>query len=297
AHERARERGAPPRLCGRASRGTKGAGRGGIASRGAGGASGPSSEPALGRTAATRGNRARHRESTEAARRGRAHGQSRFEDERRDHGALPGARARGADYRPRHARARHRGVRLARAGRARWAHSDGPAAGAPDRRSERGRFAGGGVVSIFVTIRIALLALMRNKMRSFLTVLGVIIGVGAVIAMVAIGEGAKARVEETFNAMGSNLLIIMPGSTTAGGVRGGWGSMPTLTWDDLRAIRTEVPSVRYASPQLRSTVQLVSEDANWSTSLYGVSPEYFDLRNWPVEVGARFEQPEIDAGA
>ena len=85
-------------------------------------------------------------------------------------------------------------------------------------------------MSIFVTIRIALLALMRNKMRSFLTVLGVIIGVGAVIAMVAIGEGAKARVEETFNAMGSNLLIIMPGSSSAGGVRGGWGSQPTLTW-------------------------------------------------------------------
>jgi len=152
-------------------------------------------------------------------------------------------------------------------------------------------------VSIFVTIRIALLALMRNKMRSFLTVLGVIIGVGAVIAMVAIGEGAKARVEETFNAMGSNLLIIMPGSSSAGGVRGGWGSQPTLTWEDLRAIQSEVSSVRYVSPQLRSTVQLVSEDANWSTSLYGISPEYFDLRNWPIEVGTRFEQPEVDAGA
>jgi len=152
-------------------------------------------------------------------------------------------------------------------------------------------------MSIFQTVRIALLALMRNKMRSFLTVLGVIIGVGAVIAMVAIGEGAKARVEETFNAMGSNLLIIMPGSTSAGGVRGGWGSMPTLTWDDLRAIRNETTNVRYASPQLRSTAQLVSEDANWSTPLYGVSPEYFELRNWPVEIGARFEQPEVDAGA
>ena len=152
-------------------------------------------------------------------------------------------------------------------------------------------------MSIFQTMRIALLALMRNKMRSFLTVLGVIIGVGAVIAMVAIGEGAKARVEETFNAMGSNLLIIRPGSTSSGGVRGGWGSMPTLTWDDLQAIRTEATNVRYVSPQLRSTAQLVSEDANWSTPVYGVSPEYFDLRNWGIDLGSRFEQPEVDAGA
>lgn len=152
-------------------------------------------------------------------------------------------------------------------------------------------------MSLFQTLRISLLALARNKMRSFLTVLGVIIGVGAVIAMVAIGEGAKARVEEAFNAMGSNLLIVMPGSTTAGGVRGGYGSLPTLTWDDLHAIREEVPSVRYASPQLRSTSQLVSEDANWGTALYGVSPEYFDLRNWPIDYGARFEQPDVDAGA
>lgn len=147
------------------------------------------------------------------------------------------------------------------------------------------------------TLRISLLALARNKMRSFLTVLGVVIGVGAVIAMVAIGEGAKARVEEAFATMGSNLLIVMPGSTTSGGVRGGYGSMPTLTWDDLAAMRTEIPSVRYASPQIRSVAQIVSEDSNWSTALYGVSPEYFDLRSWPMAHGSRFADPEVDAGA
>ena len=95
-------------------------------------------------------------------------------------------------------------------------------------------------MSAFETLRVALRALMRNKMRSFLTTLGIIIGVGAVIAMVAIGEGAKARVNEAFASMGADLLIVMPGSTTRGGAFGGVGSMPTLTWDDLRSVQTEV---------------------------------------------------------
>ena len=135
------------------------------------------------------------------------------------------------------------------------------------------------------TLRVALRALLRNKMRSFLTMLGVIIGVGAVIAMVAIGEGAKARVEESFASMGSNLLIVMPGSTTASGARGGFGSMPTLTWDDLRAIRNEVSTVRYAAAQLRTNAQLQSEDQNWSTSVIGTSPEYFLIRSWKAASG------------
>jgi len=105
------------------------------------------------------------------------------------------------------------------------------------------------------TFRVALRALLRNKLRSFLTVLGIIIGVGAVIAMVAIGEGAKAQVEASFASMGSNLLIVMSGSTQSGGARGGFGSMPTLTWDDLAAIRREAPSVKYAAATLRSTAQ------------------------------------------
>src|SRR3954466_8258203 len=101
-----------------------------------------------------------------------------------------------------------------------------------------------------LTLRIALRALLRNKLRSFLTTLGIIIGVAAVIAMVAIGEGAKKKVEDAFASMGSNLLIVMPGSTSSGGVRGGFGSMPTLTWDDLKAIQNEAPSVVRAAPQL-----------------------------------------------
>src|ERR1035441_7810604 len=101
------------------------------------------------------------------------------------------------------------------------------------------RGCGGFGMNILQTLRVAVLALLRNKLRSFLTTLGIIIGVSAAIAMASIGEGAKARVEESFASMGSNLLVVLPGSTSLGGQRGGFGSMPTLTWDDLRAIRTE----------------------------------------------------------
>ncbi|HEY6105022.1 MAG TPA: ABC transporter permease, partial [Anaeromyxobacteraceae bacterium] len=144
--------------------------------------------------------------------------------------------------------------------------------------------------------RVALRALARNKMRSFLTALGVVIGVSAVIAMVAIGDGAKARVEQTFAAMGSNMLMILPGSTTAGGMRGGFGSMPTLTWDDLKAIQTDVPTVRWAAPQMRATASVQSEDQNWTTSVFGTTPDYFLIRAWPVARGAVFTQSDLDAG-
>ena len=147
------------------------------------------------------------------------------------------------------------------------------------------------------TLRVALRALLRNKMHSFLTVLGIIIGVGAVIAMVAIGEGAKVRVEESFASMGSNLLIVMPGSTNASGARGGFGSMPTLTWEDLQAIRREVSSVRYAAAQLRTNAQLMSEDQNWSTSVTGTSPEYFLIRNWKVASGRQLLDSDIETSA
>ena len=147
------------------------------------------------------------------------------------------------------------------------------------------------------TFRVALRALLRNKMRSFLTVLGIIIGVGAVIAMVAIGEGAKAQVEASFASMGSNLLIVMSGSTQSGGARGGFGSMPTLTWDDLNAIRREAPAVKYAAAQLRSNAQLMSDDQNWATSVSGTSPEYFQIRNWKVERGRGLLDSDLDSSA
>ncbi len=147
------------------------------------------------------------------------------------------------------------------------------------------------------SFRVALRAILRNKLRSFLTTLGIVIGVGAVIAMMAIGAGAKAQVEQAFAAMGTNVLIVLPGSTSAGGVRGGFGSMATLTWDDLDAIRTEVATVKRAAPSLRASLPVVSEDQNWTTSVTGTSPEYFDIRTWPIALGTAFTQSDVDGGA
>ncbi|MBK7863223.1 MAG: ABC transporter permease [Archangiaceae bacterium] len=145
------------------------------------------------------------------------------------------------------------------------------------------------------TLRVAGRALMRNKLRSLLTTLGVVIGVGAVIAMVALGEGARAKVEASFASMGANLLIILPGSMTAGGARGGFGSGSTLTWDDLKAIQGELQSsVLYAAPQLRGSAQIVSEDTNWATSVTGTSPDYFLIRSWPCSEGAVFTKSDIE---
>jgi putative ABC transport system permease protein len=151
-------------------------------------------------------------------------------------------------------------------------------------------------MNLLQTLRVAIRALFRNKMRSFLTTLGIIIGVGAVIAMVAIGEGAKAQVEQAIASMGSSLLIVLPGSTSAGGQRGGYGSMPTLTWDDLRAIRTEVPTVKYAAAQLSSGAQLLSEDQNWSTRVYGTTTEYFAIRSWPTALGSAMSESDVEGG-
>jgi putative ABC transport system permease protein len=145
--------------------------------------------------------------------------------------------------------------------------------------------------------RVAIRALLRNKMRSFLTTLGVIIGVSAVIAMVAIGEGAKARVAEAFASMGSNILIVLSGSTTSGGARGGFGSMPTLTWDDLKAIRSDASAVRYATPQLRANASVISEDQNWGTGVNGISPDYFLIRDWPVSSGTTINPSDVEGGA
>ncbi len=141
---------------------------------------------------------------------------------------------------------------------------------------------------------VAAKALLLNKTRSLLTVLGIIIGVASVIAMVSIGEGAKKRVEDTFAAMGTNLLIVLSGSNRSGGVFGGFGSQPTLTWDDLRAIREEVPSVRRASPQSVGKMQMSSEDQNWNTTVNGVQPDLFEIRNWQIGRGVFFTDSDLD---
>ncbi len=151
-------------------------------------------------------------------------------------------------------------------------------------------------MSILQTIRVAIRALLRNKMRSFLTTLGVIIGVSAVIAMVAIGEGAKARVQQTFASMGSNMLIVLPGSSSMGGMRGGFGSQPTITWEDLQAIRSELPSVERAAAVLSTRAQVFGGDQNWSTNVTGTEPDYLAIRDWPVERGSTISESDLANG-
>ncbi len=144
---------------------------------------------------------------------------------------------------------------------------------------------------------IALTALLRNKTRSFLTTLGVIIGVASVISMVAVGEGAKARVASVFAAMGTNVLIVLSGATSMGGVSGGFGSLPTLTWEDLRAIRTQAPAVRAAAPALNTRATVMSADQNWTTTVSGTTPDFFDVRAWHIAKGSFFGDSEVESAS
>jgi putative ABC transport system permease protein len=149
---------------------------------------------------------------------------------------------------------------------------------------------------LWLVLRVAVRALVRNAGRSLLTVLGIIIGVAAVIAMVAIGEGARVKVKETFSAMGLNLLIVQSGSTSFGGAHGGAGSLPTITMDDVEAIRG-LPAVRQAVVRPEVKAQLVSDEANWSTDLGGAVPEFFEIRIWPIALGRHLTQADVSAGA
>jgi putative ABC transport system permease protein len=147
-------------------------------------------------------------------------------------------------------------------------------------------------MSLFRTFAVALAALSRTKVRSFLTVLGVIIGVGAVIAMVSVGEGAKKRVSAQFEAMGTSTLIVSGGSFSSGGARGGAGSRLTLTWEDLAAIR-QLPEVGAAAPQLRGNAQIVSEQSNWQTQINATTPEWFAVRSWRVASGDMITDADV----
>ncbi len=144
------------------------------------------------------------------------------------------------------------------------------------------------------TLLIAMRALLRNKLRSFLTMLGIIIGVFAVIAMVAAGDGATARIQSLFASIGTNMLIVLPGSSQRGGALGDFGTQPTLTWDDLKAIHDDIPSVRYAAAILHQSTQVQSEEHNWNTSVNGTSPDYFAIRDWAATQGSVFKQSDLD---
>jgi putative ABC transport system permease protein len=147
------------------------------------------------------------------------------------------------------------------------------------------------------TLRIASRALGRNKMRSFLTALGIIIGVGAVIAMVSIGEGAKRGIEDRFASMGTNLLFVRPGSANQRGVHGGWGSMTTLKEDDALAIAQQCPAVMYVSPSVSARAQTIYGNKNWNTSIAGTGDRYPEVRNWDVESGSYFDESMVKAAA
>ena len=150
-------------------------------------------------------------------------------------------------------------------------------------------------MSLLGLLRVAMRALAVNKLRSVLTMLGIIIRVAAVIVMIAVGAGAQKRVEEQIRSLGSNLLLILSGTTTSGGVRMGFGSSQTISEDDALAIAREIPETM-AAPALRGTAQTIWGNTNWSTVIFGVTPDYLEVREWNLAAGRAFDATDM-AGA
>ncbi len=143
------------------------------------------------------------------------------------------------------------------------------------------------------TFRLAARALRRNKMRSLLTMLGIIIGVGAVIAMVGIGNGARAQVEGQIASLGQNMITVFPGSFSSGGARGGWGSASTLAPEEAIAIAREISGVVAVSPEVRDRQQVMGNGLNWNTQVLGESPDYLSIRAWELAEGAMFSDTDV----
>lgn len=150
-------------------------------------------------------------------------------------------------------------------------------------------------MNITIIIRVAFRALVRNKMRAALTMLGIIIGVGAVIAMVSIGQGAQASVQAQIEGIGTNLLFVSAGAQNVGGVRSGTGDSGTnsLTIEDLEAIKREIPSVAMVTPNVNSRSQLVVGNLNWNTSVTGVGPDFTGVRKWDIQSGEFFTEADV----
>lgn len=150
---------------------------------------------------------------------------------------------------------------------------------------------------LWLTILSALRILRRNPLRAGLTMLGIIIGIGAVVAMVSLGQGATASVQAEISSLGTNVLIIVPGATTVGGVRGGLGSISTLTVDDAEDIEKKVVGITMVMYGTRSVLQVIRENKNWSTVVLGTTPVLPDIRNWPIAQGNFFTQSDLDSAA
>ncbi|MDR1011141.1 MAG: ABC transporter permease [Opitutaceae bacterium] len=146
---------------------------------------------------------------------------------------------------------------------------------------------------ILSTIIIAIRALRRNLMRSILTALGMIIGVGAVITVVAMGNGTKAQVEAQIASLGENIITVFPGNFTTGGVRGGWGSASSLSIDDAEAIKEEIIGVIGVSPETRDRAQVIAAGLNWNTSIQGVSADFPGIRSWSIAEGDFFSDQDV----
>ena len=150
---------------------------------------------------------------------------------------------------------------------------------------------------LWLTLLSALRILRRNPLRAGLTMLGIIIGIGAVVAMVSLGQGATASVQAEISSLGTNVLIIVPGATTVGGVRGGLGSISTLTVEDAEDIEKKVASVTAVMYATRSVLQVIRENKNWSTIVLGTTSVFPDIRNWPIAEGNFFTQSDMDSAA
>ena len=145
------------------------------------------------------------------------------------------------------------------------------------------------------SVQIALKALYSNKMRSALTMLGIIIGVAAVIAMVSIGMGVRSNVQESIASLGSNMLIVSPGSSNKTGVRSAMGSMQTLKYDDAKAIKEKIKGIDYVSPTVNGSYQIVNGNQNWNSSVYGVTPEYMSIRSLSVGTGTFITENDMNS--
>ena len=163
-----------------------------------------------------------------------------------------------------------------------------------DRASSWTSFKGERKLLFTESVRIALTALFANKLRSILTMLGIIIGVAAVIAMVSLGMGVRRSVQSNIASLGSNMLIVMPGSANSGGVRSAAGSSITLKYDDAKAIKTKIKNIDYVSPTVQKSYQIVNGNQNWNSTVYGVTSEYMSIRSLTIATGSFITQSDMD---